>query len=67
MFCSVSVTRHLLKGLAAAALLYSAFHFAEDYPVWIVPALIGAFILMRGCPSCWLMGLVETIANKRRA
>lgn len=65
MFCSASVTQHLLRGLAAALLLYSAFHFAEIYPFWIIPALIGAFILMRGCPTCWMVGLVETIAKRR--
>ncbi len=65
MFCSASVTQHLLRGLAAALLLYSAFHFAEIYPFWIIPALIGAFVLMRGCPTCWMFGLVETIAKRR--
>ena len=65
MFCSPSVTQHLLRGLAAAALLISAFYYAETYPFWIIPALIGAFILMRGCPTCWLVGLVQTIARRR--
>ena len=60
-----SVTQHLLRSLAAALLLYSAFHVAEIYPFWIMPALIGTFLLMRGCPSCWLVGLVETIAKRR--
>jgi hypothetical protein len=33
--------------------------------MWLVPPLLlGALILLRGCPMCWLLGLFETISNR---
>ena len=32
----------------------------------LAPVLvIGAFLLLRGCPMCWLLGLFQTIANRK--
>ena len=67
MFCSRSITIHLLRGLGAVLLLIAAFMFGREQ-VWLVPPLlVGAVILLRGCPACWLAGLFETAgALKRR-
>lgn len=60
MFCSRSVSVHLLRGLGAVLLLIAAFMFGREQ-VWLVPPLlVGAVILLRGCPMCWLVGLFET-------
>jgi hypothetical protein len=34
---------------------------------WSVTAVIGAVVLLRGCPMCWLMGLFETLKQGRAA
>ena len=64
-FGSRSITVHLLKGVAAATLLFWAVSNGPDHPLLAVGAVIGAVVLMRGCPMCWTVGLVETIFTKR--
>jgi hypothetical protein len=54
MQCAISPRSHLLRGLLALVLLILAF--AGSWHPWLVAGLlIGAFILLRGCPMCWLM------------
>lgn len=71
MFCSSSITVHLLRGLGAAALLGLAVFFAADEGASIAvrlaaaPLIVGVFFLLRGCPMCWLIGLFETVAKRR--
>ena len=68
MFCSTSVGIHLLRGAAAMCLLAVSFFISTRAPAFIlliVPLIAGVFFLLRGCPMCWLMGLVETISNSR--
>jgi hypothetical protein len=67
MYCSRSVSIHLLRGLGAASLLAAAFIVGNAY-IWLVPPLlVGAVILLRGCPACWLIGLFETLGRRREA
>ena len=62
MFASPSLPQHLIRGLFAALLIASAL---SPVPWWTaVPAVVAAMVLMRGCPMCWLIGLVMTIANR---
>lgn len=64
MFCSRSVSIHLLRGLSAIGLIALAVIYGTDR-VWLVaPLLIGAVVLMRGCPMCWLTGLFETMSGQ---
>ena len=65
MFCSTSVWVHLVRGIAAAAMIAGVFFVQADYPILIIPLLIGAVVLLRGCPMCWLIGLFETARNQR--
>lgn len=66
MFCSRSVGEHLARGAAALALMAGALFFFETLgPVASALALLGAVLLLRGCPMCWLMGLFETVAQRR--
>jgi hypothetical protein len=66
MLCSTSVTVHLLRGAAAVGLLFAAFFLSSFGVLWSALAVIGAVVLLRGCPMCWLMGLFETVANARQ-
>jgi hypothetical protein len=65
MFASKSLSIHLLRGLGG----FGAFALAIVTIQFIWPMLIliplGLFLL-RGCPMCWTMGLIETVRNSLR-
>ena len=63
MFCRRSVGIHLLRGCAGAALLLAALLVDDAPAVMRLAAGVGAFVLFRGCPTCWLVGLFETRAQ----
>lgn len=64
MSCSRSMSIHLMRGAGAVLLIALAVIYGGAH-VWILPpALIGALVLMGGCPMCWLMGLVEARKGK---
>ena len=65
MYCSRSIGVHLLRGLGAVGLIALAVMYGEAHAWLLPPLLIGAVVLMRGCPMCWLMGLVETVKTGR--
>lgn len=62
VFASQTLTGHLLRGAVAIGLLYAAISQQHAYPVWAMVSGILALVVMRGCPVCWTVGLVETIA-----
>lgn len=64
MFCSTSLTEHLLRGALAALLLAGAL-LGDWHPILNAGALLGALVLMRGCPMCWLIGLFQTRPQRR--
>jgi len=55
----------LLRGIAALGLVFAAIFLSEYGLLWSALAIIGAAVLLRGCPMCWLMGLFETIKQGR--
>lgn len=64
MFCSTSVSVHLLRGAAAIGLIFAAFYLSSYGFIWSALAGLGAIVLLRGCPMCWLVGLFETMQRK---
>ena len=56
MSCSRSLYVHLLRGLGAVALLVLGFVYANAI-AWLPVLLIGAVVLLRGCPMCWTGGV----------
>ena len=64
LFASRTLTRHLLRGAIAAALLYAAISQQGSAPGWSVLAGLLALVAMGGCPACWSIGLVETICQR---
>ncbi len=64
-FGNRTVTLHLLRGvLGFAALGGALFGGSILAAVVLLPA---ALVLLKGCPTCWTIGLVETIARRSRA
>ena len=61
-FGNRTVTLHLLRGvLGFAALGGALFGRSVLAAVVLVPA---ALMLMKGCPTCWMVGLVQTVARR---
>ena len=75
MFASPTIIQHLARGMLgftalsyAMRWLYSGASFGI---VGCAMALTFALLMLRGCPTCWTIGLVQTlyarIAGKSRA
>jgi len=65
VFGSKSLIGHLLRGLTGFVAVYWAFTHQSE-PVLSVLSIGAALVLFRGCPVCWTVGLMETIAGKLR-
>jgi len=65
MFGSASLGAHLMRGAAAAALLGFAIVQQTAHPWASLSAGVAALVALRGCPMCWTVGLVETLAQGR--
>lgn len=61
-----AVAWHLLRGLGAATLIVVALHPPADLSWVTLPLLPLAALLLRGCPMCWLVGLIETASQQAR-
>jgi hypothetical protein len=62
---SASVARHLMRGAIGFGLIGSALALAaRNGPVALLLAPPG-MVALRGCPTCWIAGLIETISAGR--
>lgn len=64
MFASSGITEHLLRGAVGGGALLGGAALAPEHPWILAVALPLAVVALRGCPTCWTIGLVETIAAK---
>lgn len=64
MFASKTVAAHLMRGGIAAALIAWALLHQSSNPMFAVASGVAAVIAMRGCPLCWMLGLLETIGER---
>jgi hypothetical protein len=61
VFGNKTIGLHILRGVLGLAALYVSFSTMNE-KIW--PSLIllpAAVFLLKGCPMCWTMGLIETI------
>src|SRR4051794_31646127 len=66
MFASKGITEHLARGLVGLLAFTAATRLATTHP-WLAFAAVGvAFAALRGCPTCWTIGLVQTMVAKVR-
>jgi hypothetical protein len=64
MLKSRSVVVHLLRGLLGFGLLAVSSVLFNSSSNWaIVPFVLG-LVALRGCPTCWTLGLIETVYAK---
>ena len=65
-FASASVPRHLARGGAGLLALGGGLlplHAGGLFGMLGAAAAVGlAVVLLRGCPMCWIIGLIETVA-----
>ena len=66
MFASQTIIGHLMRGAIGVALIGWAVLHQSSAPAFAVIAIVLAIVAMRGCPLCWTIGLVATIANRLR-
>jgi len=64
LFATRTVSGHLLRGAVAFGLLVLALAQQHAHPLRAVAAGLAALVVMRGCPMCWAIGLVETVQQR---
>ncbi|MDX3535166.1 hypothetical protein PV721_12425 [Streptomyces sp. MB09-01] len=64
-FASSSLPRHLLRGAVGISALVGAFALLPLYgPATLALAPVG-LLALRGCPTCWAIGLAQTLSRGR--
>lgn len=62
---STSIARHLARGAIGFGLIGSAVALVPSIgPASLLLALPG-MVALRGCPTCWIAGLIQTISAGR--
>ncbi|MET9313223.1 hypothetical protein ABZX12_15485 [Kribbella sp. NPDC003505] len=64
-FASASLPRHLLRGLIGFGSLIAAFALLPSVGPLSLLLLPVTLLAFRGCPTCWVVGLIETISRGR--
>jgi hypothetical protein len=65
VFASASVARHLMRGAIGFGLIAMALGLTPGHgPAALLLAAPG-MVALRGCPTCWIAGLIETISAGR--
>ena len=64
VFASGGLMPHLAKGIAGFGALATSLTLMNDRLVPSLLLLAAALVLLRGCPVCWTIGLVETLAMR---
>jgi hypothetical protein len=66
MFASNGVTEHLARGAIGIGAFVACLYSVPAYP-WLSAVLVlVALVALRGCPMCWTVGLVQTLAARAR-
>jgi hypothetical protein len=64
-FASSSVPRHLVRGAVGLVLIVAALALVRVWGPVALLLLLPAGVALRGCPTCWALGLVQTRALGR--
>ncbi|WP_254879019.1 hypothetical protein [Streptomyces sp. NA04227] len=64
-FASKSVPRHLARGAIGFGLIAGSIALVPVVGLAALLAVPLALIAFRGCPTCWLVGLAETVSRGR--
>jgi len=64
-FASTSVARHLARGAIGFGLIGSAIALVPSVGPAALLLAAPAMVALRGCPTCWAAGLIETVSARR--
>jgi hypothetical protein len=64
-FASTSIGRHLARGAVGFTLIGAAFALAAGGSPVALALLVPGGLALRGCPTCWLLGLAQTVSAGR--
>jgi hypothetical protein len=62
-FASASLTRHLVRGAIGFGALIGSFALIPVAGLISLLLLPLGVVALRGCPTCWTIGLIETISR----
>jgi len=69
-FASRNLCEHAARGACAALLVVITAWLLKSPDLLrgaaAAGAIVGAAVLLRGCPMCWLVGLIETVSISTR-
>ncbi|MFF5701063.1 hypothetical protein ACFY7H_00875 [Streptomyces sp. NPDC012794] len=64
-FASSSVPRHLLRGAIGFGLIIGSIALVPAFGPVVLLAAPLSLIAFRGCPTCWMVGLAQTVSRGR--
>ncbi|MFG3338284.1 hypothetical protein [Glycomyces sp. NPDC048151] len=64
-FASKSVPRHVARGVIGFGLIVGAFALLPLVGLWSLALAPVGLLALRGCPVCWILGLIETVSRGR--
>jgi hypothetical protein len=62
---SGSVARHLARGAIGFGFIGAAFALAPSVGPMTLLLTLPGMVALRGCPTCWVAGLIQTISSGR--
>lgn len=69
-FASRNLYEHTARGVGAAVLVVITAGLLESPDplrgVVAAGSMVGAVVLLRGCPMCWFIGLIEPLSTSTR-
>ncbi len=66
MFASKSVAEHVVRGVVGIGAFVASGRLAATEPIIALLLVPVALVALRGCPTCWTVGLVQTIVASAR-
>jgi hypothetical protein len=60
-----ALARHLLRGAIGFGLIGSALALTTSVGPASLLLIVPAMVALRGCPTCWIAGLIETVSAGR--
>jgi hypothetical protein len=60
-----SIAGHLVRGAVGFGLIGSALALAASTGPGALALAVGGMVALRGCPTCWIAGLVERLSAGR--
>lgn len=65
MFKSRSSAVYMLRGVLGFGLLAVALLYSSALGWWALPLFAVALLSFGGCPTCWIIGLMETLLHRK--